>query len=73
MFKLSEYRRSYISDIGSNLKKVPLKPYERLQMDMSATVQSKSRTYPHFRDLENNQIEELPPEVFHNNSQLVIL
>ena len=39
-------------------KKVPLKPYEHLQMVMSATVQPKSRTYPHFRDLENNQIEE---------------
>ena len=74
MFKLSEYRRSCISGIGSNLKKnVPLKPYERLQVVMSATVQPKSKTYPHFRDLDNNQIEELPPKVFHNNSQLVVL
>ena len=24
MFKLSKYRRSYISDIGSNLKKSPI-------------------------------------------------
>ena len=37
------------------------------------SCQPKSRTYPHFRDLDNNQIEELPPEDFHNNSQLVVL
>ena len=37
------------------------------------SCQPKSRTHPHFRDLENNQIEELPPEDFHNNSQLVVL
>ena len=30
---------------------------------MSATVRPKSRTYPHFRDLDNNQIEELSPKV----------
>ena len=42
-------------------------------MVMSVTVQPKSRTYPYFRDLDNNQIEELPPKVFHNNPQLVIL
>ena len=54
-------------------KQVLLKPYECLQMVMSATVRPKSRTYPHFRDLDNNQIEELPPQVFHNNSQLVVL
>ena len=54
-------------------KQVLLKPYECLQMVMSATVRPKSRTYPHFRDLDNNQIEELSPKVFHNNSQLVVL
>ena len=54
-------------------KQVLLKPYECLQMVMSPTVRPKSRTYPHFRDLDNNQIEELPPQVFHNNSQLVVL
>ena len=37
------------------------------------SCQPKSKTYPHFRDLDNNQIEELPPEDFHNNSQLVVL
>ena len=42
-------------------------------MVMSVTVQPKSGTYPYFRDLDNNQIEELPPKVFHNNPQLVIL
>ena len=26
-----------------------------------------------FSNLDNNQIEELPPQVFHNNSQLVVL
>ena len=50
-----------------------LQPFERLQMVMSANVQLKCRTYPHFKDLDNNQIEELPPEVFHNNSRLVVL
>ena len=54
-------------------KQLLLQPFERLQMVTSATVQPKCRTYPHFRDLDNNQIEELPPEVFHNNSQLVVL
>ena len=55
-------------------KKIPYKkPYKRLQMVISATVRPKSRKYPHFRDLDNNQIEELPPQVFHNNSQLVVL
>ena len=54
-------------------KQVLLEPYECLQMVMSATVRPQSRTYPHFRDLDNNQIEELPPQVFHNNSQLVVL
>ena len=44
-------------------KQVLLKPYECLQMVMSATVPPKSRTYPHFRDLDNNQIEELSPKV----------
>ena len=28
-----------------------------------ATVQPKSKTFPHFRDLDNNQIEELSPKV----------
>ena len=70
MFKLSEYRRSYISDIGSNLKTGSI---ETIRLVMSATFQPKSRTYSHFRDLENNQIEELAPKVFHNNLQLVIL
>ena len=37
------------------------------------SCQPKSRTYPHLGDLDNNQIEELPPEDFHNNSQLVVL
>ena len=44
-------------------KQVLLKPEKRLQMVMSATVRPKSRTYPHFRDLDNNQIEELSPKV----------
>ena len=35
---------------------------------MTANVQPKSSTYPHFKDLDKNQIEELPPKVFHNNS-----
>ena len=71
MFKLSEYRRSYISDICSNLKTGSIETVRVLMM--SATVRPKSWTYPHFRDLDNNQIEELPPQVFHNNSQLVVL
>ena len=55
MFELSEYRRSYISDIGSNLKKSPI---GTIRAFTNGHVQPKSRTYPHFRDLENNQIEE---------------
>ena len=35
---------------------------------MTANVQPKSRTYPNFEDLDKNQIEELPPKVFYNNS-----
>ena len=30
-------------------------------------------TDPLFRDLEDNQIEELPPGVFENNTELVVL
>ena len=40
-------------------KQLLLQPYVRLHMVMSATVQPKCRTYTHFRDLDNYQIEGL--------------
>ena len=47
----------------SNSPNIDARAYERLQVVMSATVQPKSKTFPHFRDLDNNQIEELSPKV----------
>ena len=73
MFKLSEYRLSYISDICSNLKTGSIETVLVLTNGDLSKCSTLIQDISPFRDLDNNQIKELPPQVFHNNSQLVEL